>query len=67
MPSLTLIDILIISVLGIIYLSFSFGYERGQQLGSRRGKSEAALILKQKSLEEGQCVICNKKRENILD
>lgn len=42
-----------------LLLGYVFGKQRGFALGYAQGKAEMTLLLRQKSLEQGYCTLCN--------
>ena len=53
-----------ISMMTVFALIFGFywGKRYGRYHGYQEGKTEAILILRQQSLEQGYCVLCNENR-----
>jgi|GEM_PF-1097367 len=66
MSYLTQVDLAVLMVLLIVYLSFSFGYVRGRKRGYVEGQIEQILILTEKSLESGYCSICGQRQDSLV-
>jgi len=46
-----------------LLLGFLWGKRNGFGLGNKVGKAEMILLLRQRSLEEGCCILCSKSSE----
>ncbi|HHX02246.1 MAG TPA: hypothetical protein GX739_06205 [Firmicutes bacterium] len=58
MPELTMVDLAVLLLLFIVYISFSIGYLQGCKHGKREGQIEEVLALKERSLLLGKCTLC---------
>lgn len=56
-----LIGISMMTVFALL-LGFYFGKSYGRYRGYQEGKTDAILVLRRQSLEQGYCVLCNENR-----
>ncbi len=52
---------ILLSILTGLIIGFNLGYIMGKDKGVKIGHKEAPLLLKEESLKNGYCLICNNK------
>ncbi|MCK8817693.1 hypothetical protein MWH28_10010 [Natroniella sulfidigena] len=53
-------------ILASFIIGFFVGKARGEKKGIRQGMLLTPLLVRKKSLEEGECLLCNKKVEGLF-
>ena len=64
MPQLDMIDLIILGLFAVFYISFTLGYNKGRKRGYAEGEIESLLILREKNLLLGQCCLCGLKQDS---
>lgn len=55
--------LIVILILSTLLLGYLWGKHNGQIEGFKRGSVLLPLLLREQSLEQGYCVLCNEKVE----